>query len=70
MEKAPNRGKFTLFVDGVNRGTVDTFSPVATHRVIVWSGRVPRAGDHVVKIVNQATAGRARIDLDAVLTNG
>lgn len=70
MEKAPNRGKFTLVIDGVNRGTVDTFSSVATHRVIVWSGRVPRAGNHVVKIVNQATAGRPRIDFDAVLTNG
>lgn len=70
MEKAPGRGKFTVLLDGVNKGTIDTYSAVASHRVIVWSGKAVTAGKHVVKIVNQATAGRSRIDLDAVLTNG
>jgi hypothetical protein len=69
MEKAPNRGKFTLVVDGANRGTIDTYAATATHRIIVWAGRVSAAGHHTVTIVNQATAGRPRIDLDAVLTN-
>jgi hypothetical protein len=69
MEKAPNRGKFTLVVDGVNRGTVDTYAASATHRIIVWSGRVSAAGSHTVRITDQATPGRPRIDLDAVLTN-
>lgn len=69
MEKAPGRGKFTVYLDGVNRGTIDTYAAVAAHRVIVWSSKAAAAGNHVVKIVNQATAGRSRIDLDAVLTN-
>lgn len=69
MEKAPGRGKFTVYLDGVNKGTIDTYAAVATHRVIVWSSKAATAGSHVVKIVNQATAGRTRIDLDAVLTN-
>lgn len=69
MEKAPNRGKFTLLVDGVSKGTVDTRAGTATHRVIVWSGTLATAGHHVVRVVNQATAGRPRIDLDAVLVN-
>lgn len=69
MEKAPGRGKFTLLLDGVNKGTIDTFAPTATHRIIVWAGRLTTAGNHVIKIVNQATPGRPRIDLDAVLLN-
>jgi hypothetical protein len=68
MEKAPNRGKFTLVIDGVARATIDTYAPVATHRVIVWSGHMT-AGRHVIELVNQATSGRPRIDLDAVLLN-
>jgi hypothetical protein len=67
MEKAANRGTFTVLVDGVNRGTVDTYSGTTLHKVIVWAGRVTTTGSHVVTVVNQATAGRPRIDLDAVL---
>jgi hypothetical protein len=69
MPKAPNRGKFTVFVDGVNRGTVDTYAASSFNRIIVWAGRVSTSGTHVIKMVNQATAGRPRIDLDAVLLN-
>lgn len=67
MEKAANRGEFTVFVDGINMGTVDTHSHTTRHKVIVWAGRVSTTGSHVVKLVNQATSGRPRIDLDAVL---
>jgi hypothetical protein len=69
MEKAPNRGRFTLLVDGVSRATIETYARVATHRVIVWAGRLATAGNHVIQLVNLATPGRARIDLDAVLLN-
>jgi len=67
MEKAPDRGKFTLRIDGISRGTIDTSAPSATHRIIVWTGSIPGAGSHVIKLVNQATPGRPRIDFDAVL---
>jgi hypothetical protein len=67
MEKGTNRGRFTVFVDGVNRGTIDNYSRTTLHKVIAWSGRVTTSGDHVVRVVNQATSGRPRIDLDAVL---
>jgi hypothetical protein len=69
MAKAPNRGKFTLLVDGVNRGTVDTYASGSLNRIIVWSGRLSASGSHVIKLVNLATSGRPRIDLDAVLLN-
>jgi hypothetical protein len=67
MEKAPTRGVFVVYVDGKKKGKVDTYSAATQHRTVVWATRMP-AGLHEVKIVNKATKGRARIDLDAVLT--
>lgn len=66
MEKAPNRGSADVYVDGVKKATVNTYSSTTAHRVIVWQ-TVLAAGAHVVKVVNRATAGHPRIDLDAVL---
>jgi hypothetical protein len=68
MEKAPNRGKVRIYVDGTLKATVDTHSATTVHRVIVWKWRFG-AGTHVVKVVNVGTAGRPRIDLDAVLNS-
>jgi hypothetical protein len=47
---------------------IDTFAAVNTNRVVVFQRMMP-AGTHTVTIVNQATGGRPRIDLDAVMTN-
>lgn len=68
MSKAPNRGKFKVYVDGVLRSTVDTYSATSKNQVIVWEKALGK-GTHKVKVVNEATAGRPRIDLDAILTN-
>jgi len=66
MEKAANRGSAKILVDGVLRATVDTSSPTTMHRQVVWQALLP-AGRHTVKVVNSATAGHPRIDLDLVL---
>jgi hypothetical protein len=68
MHTGPDRGKFQVYLNGVLKGTVDTFARVSKPRVMVWQISVPEEGS-VIKIVNQATAGRPRIDLDAVVTN-
>lgn len=68
MSKAPNRGKFKVYVDGALHSTVDTYSATTKNRVIVWEKALGK-GTHTVKLVNEATAGRPRIDLDALLTN-
>ncbi len=65
MEKAPNRGVARIYVNGVFRTTVDTYSAAAVHRAVVWE-RLLNPGD-VVTVVNAATTGRARIDVDAYL---
>jgi hypothetical protein len=69
MEKAPDRGHARIYVDGTLRATVDTFAATPQHRSVVWLGRLP-AGRHVVSVVNLATAGRPRIDVDAVMVSG
>ena len=68
MAKGPGRGKAAVYVDGVKVATVDTNARVNTNRVIVFD-RWMTAGTHTVKVVNLATAGHPRIDLDAVLSN-
>ena len=67
MHKGPGRGKFKVYVNGVLKGTVDTYAATNQPRTVVWQGAV--TGTSTVKIVNVATSGRPRIDLDAVLTN-
>jgi hypothetical protein len=66
MAKGPGRGRAGIRIDGRWVATIDTFSSVNTNRVVVFE-RAMTPGLHTVAIVNQATAGRPRIDLDAVL---
>jgi hypothetical protein len=68
MEKAANRGKAKVLVDGVLRATIDTHSSTPKHRSVVWTGTLSGAG-HTVSVVNSATPARPRIDVDAVLVN-
>ncbi len=68
VEKAPNRGRFSVSVDGVARATVDSFAAHPTHRLVVWVSAM-KPGRHTVTLTNLATPGRPRIDLDAMLTN-
>lgn len=64
MEKSYNRGRVGVSVNGAAPQTVDTYAASPQHRVIVWQ-RTLNAGTTVIKVTNQATAGRARVDLDA-----
>jgi hypothetical protein len=66
MEKAPTRGSAQVFVDGVLKATVNTNSATTQHRQVVWQALLP-AGQHLVRVLNLASAGHPRIDLDAVL---
>lgn len=68
MHTGPNRGKFAVFVNGVRTATVDTRAAADRARVVVWQTSLKEEGG-VIRIVNLATQGRPRIDLDAVVTN-
>jgi hypothetical protein len=69
MPKGPGRGSAEVFVDDVKVATVDTYAPANDNRRIVFDQRVT-AGTHTLKVVNLATDGHARIDVDAFLTDG
>jgi hypothetical protein len=68
MAKGPDRGSARIYVDGVLNAVVNTYSATRQSRIIVWQ-RALGKGTHIVKVVNLATAGHPRIDLDGVLTN-
>jgi hypothetical protein len=70
MAKASNRGSAAIFIDGVKKATVDTYSKTTANRQIVYQVVLPGTATHVVKIVNLATAGHPRIDFDATINGG
>jgi hypothetical protein len=67
MSKGPGRGSADVYVDDVKVGTVDTFAPANDNRRIVFDHKMT-AGTHTVEVVNLATPGHPRIDIDAFLT--
>ena len=66
MPKNTNRGKVNISVDGGTPAVVDTYAASAVHRVIVWQKFVS-GGTHTLKLTNAGTAGRPRIDIDAIM---
>jgi hypothetical protein len=70
MAKASNRGSAAVYIDGVKKATVNTYSATAVNRQIVYQVVLPGTATHIVKIVNLATAGHPRIDLDATINGG
>ena len=57
-----------MYVDGKYQKTINTYSKTTKHRVIVFDTWLS-AGPHTIKVVNKATPGHPRIDIDAVLTH-
>ncbi len=68
LEAKADRGAFDVFVDGSFRATVDTKALGKQHRTVAWQIILTSGRTHTLKVVNRGTAGRPRIDLDAVLT--
>jgi hypothetical protein len=69
MASGPGRGAFTLYQDGVLVATVNTHATANANRVIVWASAALTAGTHVFTVVNKATSGHPRIDVNAALTD-
>jgi hypothetical protein len=67
MEKAPDRGSASVYVDGALKATVNTYRAIKQHRAIVWQTELSGTALHTLKVVNKATAGHPRIDVDAIL---
>lgn len=67
MPESANRGKAKIAVDGIVVTTVDTFSPSPLNSVVVYQTPPLSAGTHTVQVINSATAGRPRIDVDSFI---
>ena len=67
--EATNRGRATVYLDGVSQGTKDLYAAntSARHLVVTWHGA---SGTHTVKIVNQATSLRPYLDVDSFVITG
>jgi hypothetical protein len=67
MAKGPGRGSFQVFLDGVLKATISTHATANLNRVLVWDSGPLTAAQHVIKLVNLATAGHDRIDVNAAV---
>jgi hypothetical protein len=63
--KAASRGSFKVYVDGVLKGTISTYSATTRYRQLVYQFRWSTAGTHKIKVVVSGTSGHPRVDLDA-----
>ena len=70
MPKGPNRGSAALYIDGVYKGTLNSHSPNKVNGRITYQMLLPGTAAHTVKIVNLATPGHPRIDIDATINGG
>lgn len=67
MNTGPQLGKVRITVQGTVVATVDTYSPTPRKGVIVWSGLLT-AQKSYVRIINEGTDGRQRIEMAAFIT--
>lgn len=63
--KATTRGSFRVYVDGVYKATISTYSTTTKFRQLVYQFSWSSTGTHKVKIVIAGTSGHPRVDLDA-----
>lgn len=66
--RSPNRGKATIYVDGVAVATVDLYATSVRPARVVFVRSWTSPGTHAVAVRVAGTAGRPRVDVDAFVT--
>lgn len=64
---SPVRGKAKVYLDGKLVSTVDLYRATLSQRRIAFAWNWTTAATHTLKIVNEATAGHRRIDVDTIV---
>lgn len=64
-ERGSTSGSFKVYIDGTLKATVSDQSTTTQDAVIVWKKSFSSSGKHTLKIVNVATSGHPRLDVDA-----
>ena len=69
-ESGPDRAIGSIAIDGVSRGTVDTYAPSYTHQAALFTATALAAGSHVITITwtgrNAAAAATSYLVVDAI----
>jgi len=65
--KGPNRGSAQIWIDGVLATTVSLYSSTYKAKQIVFATSWSANGTHTIRVVNLATAGHPRIDVDGFI---
>lgn len=65
MANGPARGRASVYYDGAYVTTIDSYASANVNRVVMWEKELTGTANHTIKVVNQATSGRPRIDIDA-----
>ncbi|MBS5937297.1 glycoside hydrolase N-terminal domain-containing protein [Clostridium sp.] len=64
-----DRGKYEVFIDGVSKGEVDTYSPSTVRKKVIYAINDLEKGKHTIKLRATATknpsASKAKVELDA-----
>ncbi len=63
----PNRGSYSLTLDGVRKGSFSTYATSTRYRRLILSVTWPKSGVHVLTMRVLGTPGHPRIDLDGAL---
>ncbi len=64
----PARGSATVYLDGVEAGTVSAHATAFAPRRVLFTHAFETDGEHSIQIVVAGTAGHPRVDVDAFLT--
>jgi hypothetical protein len=65
--RGPHLGAAAVSIDGRQPRRINLHAPIRRHRAIVFARRWASQGQHTLTIVNLATDGHPRIDVDAFL---
>jgi subtilisin family serine protease len=67
LPEGPTRGRAQVWVDGVLVKTIDTYRSSFAARHVMFTRTWESPGTHTVQLVVLGTAGRARVDFDALV---
>jgi Tol biopolymer transport system component len=66
-DKCSTCGQFKVYVDGVLKGTYDSYSSTSKYRQVLYAGgNFGTVKARTIKIVSVGTAGRSRVDIDGL----
>lgn len=65
----PNRGKAAVYVNGNRVATIDLYAKTTATRRVVWAANWSTSASRRITIKVLGTAGRPRVDIDAIITS-